>query len=226
MDRISIIIPSLNEASSIRSALESTRGAENAEVIVVDGGSADGTPEIARSLDARVIRTPPGRALQQNRGAQAAEGAILLFLHADSLLPEGFEGYVREIMGRPGTAGGCFSFKLDRASRSLSVIEWGVNLRSRRFQLPYGDQALFMRRGLFNELGGFREMPILEDLELVRRLRRRGRIVTAGAPVITSGRRWGEMAPWRVMFLNQVLLLAYYSGVSPDTIARWYRRRK
>ncbi len=105
-------------------------------------------------------------------------------------------------------------------------MEWGVNLRSRRFKLPYGDQALFIRRGLFEELGGFREMPILEDLELVRRLRRRGRIVTAEAPVITSGRRWEEMGPWRVMFLNQALLLAYYSGVSPDTIAHWYSRRK
>ncbi len=220
--RISVIIPTLNEADEIAETLASTHGASDVEVIVVDGGSQDKTVKVARSCGATVIASPPGRARQMNAGAAVAEGEVLLFLHGDTRLPRGFDDYVRQTLARPGTVAGAFELSVDGDLVGLRIMERLVNLRSRRLQLPYGDQAIFLSAALFWDMGGFPNMPIMEDIELVRRLRRQGRIVTAPVGILTSARRWEEIGILRATLINYTIPLAYYLGVSPSRLARWY----
>ena len=158
-----------------------------------------------------------------NAGADAATGEILLFLHADTRLPEGFHEHVREILTRPGVSAGAFRLRIDAAGpRSLRLVEWGVNARSVWKQLPYGDQALFMHRETFCEVGEFPELPIMEDYDLAVRLRRCGRIEIAEAAVLTSVRRWERLGVLRTTLTNQAVVWAYRFGVSPGRLANWY----
>ena len=219
---ISIIVPTLNEASHIGRTLERARSGAPAEVIVVDGESTDGTADLARSHGARVIVHPPGRARQMNAGAAEATGDILLFVHADTLLPEGFGEHVRRVLSAPGVAAGAFEFSVDSHPSGMRQIERLANWRSKKLQMPYGDQALFLEASTFHRAGGFPEMPIMEDFEFVRRLRRQGRIATAPAPAVSSARRWVERGVLRTSLLNQVIIVAYLLGVSPERLARWY----
>jgi rSAM/selenodomain-associated transferase 2 len=220
---ISVVIPAFNEAPRIPPALAPLRGAEAVEVIVVDGESGDASVEVARECGARVLRAKRGRATQMNVGAREARGEVLLFLHVDSILPDGFSRDVHEVLDRPGVCAGAFRLEIDDARRSLRWIERAANWRSHRLQMPYGDQALFLRANVFHEVGGFPELPLMEDLELVRRLRRRGRIAIARSAVRTSARRWARVGPWRATLINQLAVAAYMSGVSVEKVARWYR---
>lgn len=224
--KISIIIPALNEASRLGAAVERTHNASNVERILVDGGSQDGTAQRAESLGLQVLVTSPNRARQMNLGAGAAGGEILLFLHADTLLPAGFDQYVRQALDQDGVVGGAFALHLDRPELSLRIIEKAANWRSRRLQFPYGDQAIFLSAPMFEEIGGFQEIPILEDFDLVRRLRRRGRVITVPASVTTSARRWKQLGIWQTTLTNQAVIVAYLLGVNPGRIARWYYRRR
>jgi uncharacterized protein len=218
---ISIIIPALNEEGTIAACLEATAQAENVERIVVDGGSADGTVERAKAWGATVLSAPRGRARQMNAGAGAAKGEILLFLHADTRLASGFERQIRLLLGRPRVSAGAFSFRLDRIeSAGLRLIQMAANWRSRFLQIPYGDQAIFLRAPLFRKIGGYPDLPIMEDYELIRRLKKRGRIVTADLPAVTSARRWRVLGVWRTTVLNWLLVLAYLLGLPP---ARLYK---
>ncbi|MCX5916117.1 MAG: TIGR04283 family arsenosugar biosynthesis glycosyltransferase [Deltaproteobacteria bacterium] len=223
---ISIIIPTLNEEENIEACLASCRTSPNTETIVVDGESRDRTVQIARSLGARVILSSPGRSRQMNLGAREASAELLLFLHADTRLPVGFADSVSEVLSRPGTVAGAFLFRLDARSPSLSFIQRVANWRSRRFQLPYGDQAIFLKKVTFEEMGGYPEMPIMEDYEFIRRLKRTGRIYTAPLPAVTSARRWMEVGVWKTTLVNWAIVTAYSLGVSPATLARWYRKRR
>jgi rSAM/selenodomain-associated transferase 2 len=223
---ISIIIPTLNEAPNLASTLRSIRNASNVEVIVVDGGSSDETVKVARSWSTRVLSFAPGRARQMNAGAARATGEILLFLHGDTRLPRGYDNYIRKILARPHTVTGAFQLRIDGKLPGLRIAERMVNVRSRRLQFPYGDQAIFLRADLFREMGGFPDMPIMEDFELIRRLRRRGRIAIAPVPVLTSARRWENLGILRTTLINYAIPLAYYLGVSPSQLARWYRRKR
>ena len=222
---ISIIIPALNEEENIAACLACCGTSPGTEMIVADGGSRDRTVEIARSLGARVIVSSPGRSRQMNLGAREASANLLLFLHADTRLPAGFADSVSEVLSRPGTVAGAFRFRLDARSPSLSFIQRVANWRSRRFQLPYGDQAIFLKKVIFEEMGGYPEMPIMEDYEFIRRLKRKGRIYTAPLPAVTSARRWMEVGVWKTTLLNWAIVIAYSLGVSPATLARWYRQR-
>ncbi len=224
--RISIIIPTLNEAANLPATLASTQNASDTEVIVVDGGSSDETVKVARSWGIEVLTSAPGRARQMNAGAARATGDVLLFLHGDTRLPAGFDHYTRKILARPGVVCGAFRLRVDANLPGLRIMERLVDWRSRRLQFPYGDQAVFLRADLFWNMGGFPDMPIMEDFELIRRLRRRGRIVTAPVPVLTSARRLENLGIVRATLINYAIPLAYYLGASPSRLARWYGRER
>jgi uncharacterized protein len=221
---ISIIIPALNEEENIAACLSTTGQAKDIERIVVDGGSRDRTVDIAREMGARVLTSTKGRAAQMNAGAREASGEVLIFLHADTRLPAGFDSSVWETVQKPGIAAGAFEFRLDSTSSGLRFIERVANWRSRRLQLPYGDQAIFLMTSLFRDIGGFQEVPIMEDVELIRRLKKRGRIETLAAHAVTSARRWRELGIWKTTLLNEAVLGAYYLGLSPRRIYRYSRR--
>ena len=222
---ISVVIPALNEADTIGPALASTRNSDGIECIVVDGGSRDKTTDVAQSSGAQVLHSPPGRARQMNAGARAAQGAFLVFLHADTRLPVRFADHVRRILTTPGVAAGAFELKIDGPGPRLRIIERLANWRSQYLNMPYGDQAIFLRTNFFNQVGGFPELPILEDFQLVRRVRRQGRIVIAPAAAMTSQRRWKQVGPWRLTLINQVVILGFLLGVDPARLARWYERK-
>ncbi|MEH1855107.1 MAG: TIGR04283 family arsenosugar biosynthesis glycosyltransferase [Nostoc sp.] len=224
--KISIIIPAINEAGNIKKAIATTQGSINIEVIVVDGGSSDDTVAIAQSLNVKVISSSPGRAVQMNAGAVAASGEILLFLHADTRLPAGFDEMIRTALQQPGSVAGAFKLQIDASLFSLRWVEWGVNVRSHFYQMPYGDQAIFLTKEVFQQIGCFPELPIMEDFELMRRLKRIGRIVIIPTPVVTSARRWLQKGVFKTTLLNQLVITAYLLGISPERIRRWYRRDK
>lgn len=226
-DRISVVIPAFNEAHNLCATLQRLRRSAGVEVIVVDGGSQDATVAIARDCADRAIVAPvAGRAQQMNAGAEVASGEILLFLHADTHLPSDYATWVRQTLSRPQTAAGAFQLAIASQARSLRWVEFGVRLRSRWLGLPYGDQALFLRRETFVAAGGFPELPLMEDFALVRRLHRFGRIRIAPAPALTSARRWEQLGVWQTTALNQAIVTGYLLGVAPQTLADWYRARR
>ncbi len=224
--RISVIIPTFNEADEIDRAVASALQPRGVEVLVVDGASTDGTIEIARRLGGRILQAERGRAAQMNAGAQAARGDVLLFLHADTRLPSGFEEAVQALMAERRIAAGAFRLVIDAPSAALRLIAAAANWRARRLQMPYGDQAIFLSSELFRSLGGYADLPFMEDFEFVRRLRRHGRIEVLSEPVLTSARRWRQVGTWRTTLINQLAIAAYFAGVSPSRIGSWYCRGK
>lgn len=218
---ISVIIPTLNEGELIGEAIDSAIAGSSVEIIVVDGGSRDRTFDVAASKCVRVISAPRGRALQMNAGARIAGGNLFVFLHADTVLPPDFARLVRELLADPQNSAGAFGFALEGSSWKHRAITWGANARSRFLSLPYGDQALFMRRSVFETLGGYPEIAVMEDFELVLRLRRIGRIAVAPALVRTSSRRWWRQGFLRTILINQCCTLAHLAGVSSNRIAKW-----
>jgi rSAM/selenodomain-associated transferase 2 len=219
--RLTIIIPARDEADRLGAVLTRLASTPELQVVVVDGQSVDRTSEIARDAGAVVIPSPPGRGRQMNAGAEVADGEVLLFLHADTLLPDDFTEHVHMVLARPGVVAGAFELRIDAPHRSLRVVERLVRWRSRRRQMPYGDQAIFMRAETFREVGGFPPLPVMEDYEMMRRLRRLGRIGMAPAAVLTSARRWLACGIWRTTLQNQLCVVAYHLGVPPERIARW-----
>ncbi|MDP8935893.1 MAG: TIGR04283 family arsenosugar biosynthesis glycosyltransferase [Cyanobacteriota bacterium] len=224
--KISIIIPVLNEAPTIAPVISTAGQAQNVEIIVADGGSSDGTADIAKSLGVRVIFTAPGRATQMNAGAATATGDILLFLHADTLLPRGYDSGARRVLANPSAVAGAFELKIDSRRLSLRLVEKGVKWRSNFLQMPYGDQAIFLKAATFDKIGGFPDLPLMEDFEFVRRLKKQGRIEIVPQPVLTSVRRWQQLGVIKTTAINQIIIIAYFLRVSPDRLAFWYKRQK
>jgi uncharacterized protein len=224
--KISVILPVLNEATTLEKTFKPLQTAVNVEVIVVDGGSGDRTREIAEHLGSLVLSSTPGRACQMNAGAAVATGEILLFLHGDTQLPVGFEQMVRQCLRTPGTAAGAFELKIDGEGSPMRAIETLVRWRSRILQLPYGDQALFLRTQQFRALGGFPKLPIMEDFELVRQLQHQGKIRIVPHAALTSARRWQKLGVWKTTIINQIVILGYFLGVPPTQLAQWYGQRK
>ncbi len=229
--KLSIILPVLNEAQMIEPTLRQIRSSiseENKdsiswEIIVVDGGSEDNTVEIAQSLGVQVISTDPGRAAQMNFGANLALGEILLFLHADTQLPQNFDRIVLQQLEDPEVIAGAFELRIQGQGFGLRGIEAVVKWRSRWLSLPYGDQGIFLRSEVFRQVGGFAQLPIMEDFELICRLKKLGKIAIAPVAVLTSARRWQKLGLLKTTLINQLVILGYYFGVSPDRLVTWYR---
>ena len=223
---LSVIIPTLDEAHGLGRVLDRVRGQDGVEIIVADGGSSDGTREIAARAGARVLEVPGGRAGQLNAGARAASGRLLLFLHADTLPPQDYGDLIREALDDPSTVAGAFRFRTDGSGAAMRSIEWSANLRSSFFHLPYGDQGLFMEKRVFKEIGGFAPIPIMEDYELVLRLRRRGAVTTLRESALTSARRWQRIGIARTTLTNMIMVAGFTLGVPPERLARFYRARR
>jgi rSAM/selenodomain-associated transferase 2 len=221
--RIAVVIPTLHEADQIAHSIESAR-ASGVEIIVADGGSRDATRERAVALGARVLETEAGRAGQLAAGARAADADAVLFLHADTKLPAGWAEAVRAALADPAVVGGAFRFRFAEPGLALRAVEWGVRARLALAGLPYGDQALFARRSALDAIGGVPQAPIMEDLDLVRALRRQGRLALLPLPATTSARRYLARGVFRTVARNTVALLGWLLGVDRARLAAWYRR--
>lgn len=222
---LSIVVPVLNEAAGIAGTLEALAPlrARGAEVIVVDGGSRDATVAVATPLADRVIGGPRGRARQMNAGARQAAAARLLFLHADTRLPEHADARVAAALAAHPLAWGRFDVAIEGRSWMFPVIAALMNRRSCWTGIATGDQAIFMTRAAFDAVGGFPDQPLMEDIELSSRLKRLRRPLCLHERVITSGRRWEQRGVWRTIVLMWRLRLLYALGVSADRLAPWYR---
>lgn len=217
---VSVVIPTLNEEARIGAAVDAAFAAGAAEVIVSDGGSSDTTVEIARARGARILTGADMRARQLNLGAREAKYEAILFLHADTLLPEGAADAVELALVMGVVFGG---FRIAFIEPGLGYIARLINARTKFTREPWGDQAQFARRDRFLESGGYREIPIMEDYELARRMKRIGRTAILPLTVRTSGRRFRELGPVRTAALNWWIIACYHAGVSPARLARWYR---
>jgi rSAM/selenodomain-associated transferase 2 len=221
--KLSIVMPVLNEAANIEAALQALAlfRARGVEVTVVDGGSSDATPELARPLADRVIAGPRGRGVQMNAGAAAARGDVLLFLHADTRLPENADPLVLDGLAHSGRGWGRFDVRFDGGG-PLAVIALMMNLRSRLSGVATGDQAMFTTRAAFEAAGGFPPIALMEDVALSARLKRVSRPLCLVARVTTSARRWQRHGVLRTIVLMWKLRLAFYFGADPVRLARAY----
>jgi len=218
--KVSVIVPTLNEARLIDGTLAAAADAD--QLIVVDGGSNDGTPALARGRGALVLHGMRGRGRQLAKGAAAATGDILLFLHADTILPRGFREEVCALV-ESGCAWGRFNVRFDHGSALVHLIARLISLRSRLTRVATGDQAIFVSRRAFTAVGGLREDTLFEDIDLCRRLKRHGPMGIPAQPVVTSARRWRTDGAWRTSFLMWALKLLYLAGVPADRLASRYR---
>ena len=220
--RLAIVVPTLNEEAALRRHLPAASALAE-QVVVSDGGSTDGTLAVARELGARIVTGPPGRGGQLMRGAEATDAPLLLFLHADTLLPPDAAQRIREAVAC-GAVGGGFLVRFDVDRSLLRLGERLINARTRLTRWPLGDQAQFVTREAFHALGGYRDWPILEDLDFAMRLRRRGRTVLITSPVTTAARRFVEQGIARTISTNWLIWLLFFCGVSPHRLARLYRQ--
>jgi rSAM/selenodomain-associated transferase 2 len=225
--RLSIVIPVLDEARHVAILLpELVTACPGAEVVVVDGGSADGSPALAaRIAGVRVVTSDRGRARQMNAGAAAASGDALLFLHADTRLPPGAAEAVLAALADPAVAYGRFDVRFDSRRPAFRLIAGLMNARSRLTGICTGDQAIFVRRATFAALRGYADIALMEDVELTRRLKRAGRLAALRLRVTTSGRKWEREGVARTVVLMWALRFLYAVGVQPDRLHRWYYGR-
>lgn len=219
--RISVIIPTRNEATTLPKLLEKLRSSDVHEVLVVDGQSSDDTVRLAEDFGARVISSVPGRGHQLNKGVRVSTGDICFFLHADTIPPPQFAQHIRRTLTQPGVCAGAFELSIDGAGIGFRWIERLVKLRCGWQQMPYGDQGIFIRKRDLDRIGGFPRIPIMEDYRLMQLMRKLGRVSIADARVSTSARRWIKNGILRTTLKNRLCVVAYRLGVSPERLARW-----
>ena len=219
---VSVIVPTLDEEGTLAATLEAARQPGVHEIIVVDGGSTDATRAVAEHLADAVLDAPRGRATQMNAGVTRASGDILLFLHADTLLPANFAEVVSTACAPPDVIGGRFDVQLEPTSPLLNLVATLINLRSRLSRIATGDQAIFIRRDVFACLGGYAALPLMEDVDLSRRMKRAGQIACLRARVVTSSRRWQRDGVIRTILRMWMLRLLFFCGVSAETLVRFY----
>ena len=219
---VSVIIPALNEQDTIAASIDAARAAGAAEVIVADGGSSDETISIATNRGARVLTGERLRAMQINRGIEAATHDTIIVVHADTLLPAGAADAVEQALSGGAIFGGFRAAFIEGGPR-LAYVAFMINARTRLTRKPWGDQAQFARRETLLRIGGYPPFPIMEDYELARRMKRMGRIAFLPLTVRTSGRRFLAQGVIRTSIVNWLIIGAYHLGVSPHRLARWYR---
>ncbi len=219
---ISIIIPTLNEALSIAQTLTRVRQEGECELIVVDGGSSDGTSECARPFADLVVTALRGRARQMNTGAHHAHGEVLLFLHADTVLPSGFPQMLTQAFSNTQIVGGRFDVRLNAGGWPFRMVETMMNLRSRVTRISTGDQAIFVRRQVFEAIGGYPDLALMEDIEFSRKLKRTGRIACLHERVVTSARRWQQDGVFHTIARMWMLRFCYFCGVPAERLREFY----
>jgi rSAM/selenodomain-associated transferase 2 len=223
---ISVIIPALNEGDNIGRCIESVlnEGCE-CEIIIADGGSTDRTAEITAGFgEVKVISAKKCRGIQMNAGASAASGNILLFLHADTILEAGWKSEIMTTFEDTLISGGAFTFSIQSPLWKYRLVESWVKLRCRLCSLPYGDQAIFVRKSAFDLIGGYKNIPLMEDVDFITRLKKAGPIVILDKKAITSERRWIKKGLMKTAAMNQLIMLLYRFGVNPHRLARIYCR--
>ncbi|HEX6923077.1 MAG TPA: TIGR04283 family arsenosugar biosynthesis glycosyltransferase [Bacillales bacterium] len=220
-DTISIIIPTLNEGPKIQKLLTTVEKMNNVEVIIVDGGSVEPIESIMTE-NCRVLHSERGRSRQMNKGAEAAKGDILWFLHADSKVPENAADLIREAMESRTVVGGGFSLKFDYDAFLFKIIEKGSNFRAKYGKIFFGDQSFFVRQKTFKELEGFPDVTLMEDWILSRKARKKGGLVLLPERIITSARRFRKYGPLRTFLFMLTLQLLFLLGVPPDKLGRFY----
>ncbi|MDI6795555.1 MAG: TIGR04283 family arsenosugar biosynthesis glycosyltransferase [Desulfatibacillaceae bacterium] len=220
--RLSVIIPAYNEEQNLPRTLKKLVGFCH-EVIVVDGHSQDATAKIASKMGAQVLLSQKGRGLQMALGASKAKGDVLCFVHADTLVPKDFARHISLALKDSRVVWGAFALGVDARTLGLNLICLGANLRTRLFKLPYGDQAIFVRRDAYFAVGGFAPVPLMEDVDLARKLGRIGRFCFVRARVVTSARRWQQEGLLARTLKNYSLLLRHAFGDSPQSLAKKYK---
>lgn len=223
--KISVIIPVLNERECLPATVDSVRAAiPGAEIIAVDCGSTDGSREwLAQQSDVRLLSSLRGKGPQQNAGARTATGDALLFLHADTQLPYDAGNKLEAILNDPRVSGGAFRVRFaERRPVSLRILAWLMNQRMRVLRRCFGDQALFARRSVWEQSGGYPDWPLFEDYEFVRRFKRYGKFGIVSSPVTISARRFLKNGVWRTAALVMVLQAGFYMGVRPETLKYWF----
>lgn len=220
---ISIIIPTLNEEANIAPLTANLKEGGH-DGIIVDGGSSDNTVQLAKDNGFRVLEGAQGRAAQLNLGAAKAKGEILLFLHADTRLPTNFASSISEAILAKNFIAGAFSLAIDNPTAGLNFIAACTNLRSRLFSLPYGDQAIFIKKDSFFRLEKFPDLPIMEDYMFIKNAQKKGSIIILQDRVTTSARRWRRLGILRTTIINQLVILGFHFKVSPERLALFYRR--
>jgi len=222
---ITVIVPVLNERPSLPACLDSIRrGIPGARIVVSDGTSIDGSMEwLAAQPDVGLVTSARGKGPQQNAGAALADTDVLLFLHADSELPDDAGEKLTAAFADPKVAGGCFFVRFaERRPRSLHVLAWAMTVRALLLRHSYGDQALFLRRSIFQRVGGFPDWPLFEDYELVRRSKAHGRFAVLSSPLPLSARRFLRHGVWRTVIRVFLLQVGFYCGASPERLNRWF----
>ncbi|MCH2172398.1 TIGR04283 family arsenosugar biosynthesis glycosyltransferase [Myxococcota bacterium] len=217
-----MVIAALNEEEQVTGAIQSAREA-GAEIIVVDGGSRDSTRSRAEAAGALVLSSPRGRAQQLETGARASRGDVIVFLHADTRLPTGYRKELEKALKDREVAGGAFGLRFDQRTPALRLVEWLARRRASILGLPYGDQALFVRREVLAAIGGVPSVPIMEDLDLVIAMRRRGRLALLSSDVVTSARRYRSSGVMRTAAAHLLATLAWAMGIERARIAGWLR---
>ncbi|MEJ2006085.1 MAG: TIGR04283 family arsenosugar biosynthesis glycosyltransferase [Cyclobacteriaceae bacterium] len=217
---ISVIIPALNEEAYLPALLGLLVKRAPHEIIVTDGGSTDATADICREFGVTFLHGTAGRGLQMNRGAEISTGDILFFVHADSILPENWESEIRSLLHKPDVLAGSFCLEFDKNSFFLNF--YARCSRRAHWLFTYGDQGLFLHREVFHQIGGFLQPRLMEDVDILRRLHRKGRVVKSALAITTSSRRYEQNGIILQQARNTMLLMAYLAGISPELLARYY----
>jgi rSAM/selenodomain-associated transferase 2 len=224
-NKLSVVIITLNEEDFIEKLLIELSKADDIEIIVSDGGSIDRTGRVARKYTDKVIIGKRGRGVQLNAGARIATGDILWFLHADSKLPVNYKYHISQTMEMPGVVGGAFTLKIDSKGASLEIISRVAGLRSKLSRIPYGDQGLFVKRDIFEKIKGFKDIPLMEDIEFGRRLKQEGKIHLLKTEIVTCARAWERDGVLRTTLRNWLYVTLFFMGYSPHKLYQRYYRK-